>query len=205
MTAPIKWAQRSDSLFLTIAIADCKDETVNLTDDKLVFTGKSGGKEYAVDISFFKKCNGEKSTYKVNPRSIQMLVIKDEEEEDFWPRLLKDKVKEKNQVTIDWDKYVDQDEEDEAEKFDDSGMGGMGQGGPPGLEYIILYPLALAVWLLPQCSMAIVNGHVQWSRSMVTFNGHVQWSRSMVTFTVVLVVTDMLKERDNVQPHASTN
>jgi len=132
--APIKWAQRSDSLFLTIAIADCKEETVTLTDDKLVFVGKSGGKDYSVDIEFFKKCDGEKSTYKVNPRSIQMLIIKAEEEEDFWPRLLKDKVKEKNQISIDWDKYVDQDEEEDAEKFDDQGMGGMQQGGmPPGM------------------------------------------------------------------------
>lgn len=49
---------------------------------------------------------------------------------DFWPRLLKDKLLEKNQVAIDWDRYVDEDEEDEAGGFDMSNMaGGQGMGG----------------------------------------------------------------------------
>ena len=43
-----------------------------------------------------------------------------DEEEEFWPRLLEDKLLEKNQVKIDWDRYVDEDEEDEAGEFDTS-------------------------------------------------------------------------------------
>jgi hypothetical protein len=42
----------------------------------------------------------------------------DGEDEEFWPRLLKDKALEKNQVKVDWDRYVDEDEEDEG--FDTS-------------------------------------------------------------------------------------
>ena len=45
---------------------------------------------------------------------------KDKEEEEFWPRLLKDKALEKNQVKIDWDRYVDEDEEEEG--FDTSAV-----------------------------------------------------------------------------------
>jgi prostaglandin-E synthase len=136
-TAPIKWAQRSDNLYLTIAVPDVKDETITLTDNKLIFKGKSGEKVYEVDIEFYKPCVGEESTYKVMPRSIQMLIMKKkaegEEEEDFWPRLLKDKSKEKNQVNVDWDRYVDQDEEDEAGDFDASGLeGGQNMGGGNG-------------------------------------------------------------------------
>ncbi len=86
------------------------------------------------------------STYKVLPRSVQMHVMKvskkeegkdddDDEEEEFWPRLLQDKTLEKNQVKIDWDRYVDEDEEDEAGGFDTSALeGGMGMGGMPGME-----------------------------------------------------------------------
>lgn len=51
----------------------------------------------------------------------------DDEDEEFWPRLLKDKALEKNQVKIDWDRYVDEDEEEEG--FDTSNLdGGMGMG-----------------------------------------------------------------------------
>jgi hypothetical protein len=116
-----------------------KDETINLSDTTLTFKGKSGDKDYEVNIEFFKAVDAKDSTYKVLPRSIQMHVMKatskDDEDEEFWPRLLKDKALEKNQVKIDWDRYVDEDEEEEAGGFDTSALeGGMGMGGmPPGM------------------------------------------------------------------------
>jgi hypothetical protein len=59
----------------------------------------------------------------------------DEDDEKFWPSLLKDKLLEKNQVKIDWDRYVDEDEEEDAGGFDMSALeGGSGMGGmPPGM------------------------------------------------------------------------
>lgn len=78
------------------------------------------------------------------PNSVQMKLVKEDAEAEFWPRLTTDKVKEKTFVTIDWDKYVDEDEQDGAD-IDDSalaggmdmasmmgGMGGMGGGGMGG-------------------------------------------------------------------------
>ena len=38
--------------------------------------------------------------------------MKKEKEEDFWPRLLENKTLEKTNVKIDWDRYVDEDEEE---------------------------------------------------------------------------------------------
>eukprot|EP00590_Aulacoseira_subarctica_P002350 CAMPEP_0172422158 /NCGR_PEP_ID=MMETSP1064-20121228/8358_1 /TAXON_ID=202472 /ORGANISM="Aulacoseira subarctica , Strain CCAP 1002/5" /LENGTH=209 /DNA_ID=CAMNT_0013162905 /DNA_START=56 /DNA_END=685 /DNA_ORIENTATION=- len=136
-TAPIKWAQRSDSLYLTIALPDVTDETINLKDEELTFSGKSNGKQYERNIVFLKSVNAAESTYKVLPRSIQMHIMKnsDEENEEFWPRLLKDKSLEKNQVSIDWDRYVEEDE-DEGEGFDLSNLQGgqnFGAGGMPGM------------------------------------------------------------------------
>merc|ERR1711957_796934 len=130
----------------TIALADVTDETIDITDTELKFKGKSQSKDYEVNIKFFKTVDGKGSTYKVLKRNVQMQVMKakkeDEEEEDeeFWPRLLEDKLLEKNQVKIDWDRYVDEDEEEEG--FDTSnldggsrmgGMPGMGGGGMPGM------------------------------------------------------------------------
>lgn len=105
---------------------DVKNETISLTDTGLDFKGKSQDKDYSVNIEFYKPVDSEGSTYKVLPRSVQMHIMKkDKEEEEFWPRLLKDKALEKNQVKIDWDRYVDEDEEEEG--FDMSNLqGGMG-------------------------------------------------------------------------------
>ena len=120
------------------SLIDVKDETINLSDTTLTFKGKSGDKDYEVNIEFFKAVDAKDSTYKVLPRSIQMHVMKakpeEGEDEEFWPRLLKDKALEKNQVKIDWDRYVDEDEEEEAGGFDTSALeGGMGMGGMPGM------------------------------------------------------------------------
>jgi prostaglandin-E synthase len=137
-TAPIKWAQRSDSLYITIALADVKDETITITDTELKFKGKSESKDYEVDIKFFKPVDGKGSTYKVLKRSVQMHVMKakeegkeDDDDETFWPRLLEDKLLEKNQVKIDWDRYVDEDEEEDG--FDTSGLEGGNAMGMPGM------------------------------------------------------------------------
>lgn len=99
--------------------------------------GKSQDKEYEVDIEFLKEIDSDGSTYKVLPRSVQMHIMKkDKDDEEFWTRLLKDKALEKNQVKLDWDRYVDEDEEEEG--FDTSNLeGGQGMGGgggmPPGM------------------------------------------------------------------------
>ena len=94
---------------------------MDLADETLKFKGKSESKEYEVDIAFFKPVDAKGSTYNVLPRSVVMHVMKkDKEEDEFWPRLLKDKALEKNQVKIDWDRYVDEDEEEEG--FDTSAV-----------------------------------------------------------------------------------
>jgi hypothetical protein len=118
--------------------SDVKEETIDLSDKSLVFKGKSENKDYEVNIDFFEEVDAEGSTYNVLPRSVQMHVMKkDKDNEEFWPRLLKDKLLAKNQIKLDWDRYVDEDEEEEAGGFDMSqmqgGMGMGGQGGMPGM------------------------------------------------------------------------
>ena len=75
---------------------------------------------------------------KVLPQSVQMKLNKKEKEEKFWPRLTTDKVREKSFVSVDWDRYVDEDEQDG--DFDDANLQGgmdmsqmMGGGGMPGM------------------------------------------------------------------------
>ena len=50
--APIKWAQRKDSIYLTIALADVKNESIQLTANTLTFTGTSGDKQYQAKLDF---------------------------------------------------------------------------------------------------------------------------------------------------------
>ena len=95
LTPSCKYAQRTDSIYLTIELADVKvrdiyrgsaccppyhfmlqDEVVKLTADTLTFSGTSGGKLYGLDVKLFKPVNPDESTTKVLPRSIHMFIKK---------------------------------------------------------------------------------------------------------------------------------
>merc|ERR1719263_1986282 len=97
-----------------------------------------GGDTYSCELEFFKDVDAsEASTYKVLPSKVAFLIMKKEEEEEHWPRLLKDKKLEKTNVKIDWDKYVDEDEEEDAEAFDMSALeGGSSFSALHGLDAI---------------------------------------------------------------------
>ena len=76
----------------------------------------------------FKEIETEGSIWNVLPQSIQMKLNKKEASDEFWIRLLKDKHLEKTNVTIDWDRYVDED--DASGNFETSNLeGGNDFGG----------------------------------------------------------------------------
>ena len=150
-TAPVKWAQRDENIFLTIDLPDVEKDSakIDLSDDKLVFSGKSNGKDYVLDIEFVKEGGGidsssEESKYAIKPRNISFFLVK--KKEGFWPRLLEDRQLQKTNVKVDFDKWVDSDDEDEPQDFNTSGMEGMGgmmgggggmgggMGGMPGMD-----------------------------------------------------------------------
>jgi hypothetical protein len=97
-----------------------------------------------VELVLFKEIETNDSILKVLPSSVQMKLNKKDQDDEFWPRLLADKHLEKTNVKLDWDRYVDEDEETEGFDTKDldggynlGGMGGMpgmgGMGGMPGM------------------------------------------------------------------------
>ena len=120
--APIKWAQRSDRILLTVDIRDVRDVNVQFTDTSMKFRGFCENETYASELEFFNPIDPKASSYKVFHRSVQINIVKKQrsEEDDvektkeYWPRLLKDKQMESNkyELTSDWDHWIDQDEED---------------------------------------------------------------------------------------------
>ena len=79
-------------------------------------------KKYEVEAVLFAKIDKDASTFNVLQSNIVMKLMKEDKEAEFWPRLLSDKLKEKTNVKVDWDKYVDEDEADGAD-FDAEDMG----------------------------------------------------------------------------------
>jgi len=50
--APVKWAQRHDYVYLTISLADVKDEKIEMTSKSLTFTGTAANQKYTLDLEF---------------------------------------------------------------------------------------------------------------------------------------------------------
>ncbi|KAL8861134.1 MAG: hypothetical protein Q9178_002348 [Gyalolechia marmorata] len=139
-TPEVTWAQRSSSsdpeknyIYLTIAAPDVPKIGVDLKPTGLTFTGHSDTKKttYHVELEFFAEIDVENSKTHHTSRDVSFVLRKKELKEEYWPRLLKDS-KKMHFLKTDFDKWVDEDEQDGAPD-DMAGMGGMG-GGMPGME-----------------------------------------------------------------------
>ncbi|GMF40956.1 unnamed protein product [Phytophthora fragariaefolia] len=126
--APVKWAQRKEALYVTVDLPDVKDEKVSLDSKSLTFRGTSNGQLYEVKLELFKEVDVEHkdSIWAKTDRNLHFHIVKKNQDDEFWPRLLADKLLEKTNVKVDWSKFVDEDEDEEQEGFDMSALSGGG-------------------------------------------------------------------------------
>ncbi|KAL9626298.1 MAG: hypothetical protein Q9204_007418 [Flavoplaca sp. TL-2023a] len=141
-TPEVTWAQRSSSsdpeknyIYLTIAAPDVPKERleINLKPTSLTFTGHSESKKttYHVEMDFYAEIDVDNSKTHHTSRDVFFVLRKKELKEEYWPRLLKES-KKMHFLKTDFDKWVDEDEQDGAPDDAMAGMGGM--GGMPGME-----------------------------------------------------------------------
>ena len=130
------WAQTKEAVYVTVDVPDVTDEKISVDANVLKFSAKSGGKQYECTMELFEPINAEESKYEVRGRNVFFSLKRAESEEEkdevYWPRLLKDKNLQKRFVKCDWNKWVDEDEDEGANDVDTSGMQGMGGGGGGG-------------------------------------------------------------------------
>lgn len=140
-TPEVLWAQRSNAteaaknfIYLTINVPDVQPSKMKLQlkPQGLSFAGHSDSlkRTYQVDLEFYAEIDEKESKINHTAKSVEMVLRKKELKAEFWPRLLKDD-KKYHFLKTDFDKWVDEDEQDEAPEDDFGGMGGM--GGMPGM------------------------------------------------------------------------
>ncbi|KAG7696173.1 hypothetical protein KL930_003200 [Ogataea haglerorum] len=118
--------EEKNLLYLTINVADVEKPEITLTASELKFEGKSGDRHYKLDIEFFDEIDDKKSKYQITGSHIFFVLYKKKLNAEFWPRLTKSKVKQ-HYIKTDFDKWVDEDEQDE--KDDDDLQNSMGDLG----------------------------------------------------------------------------
>ncbi|KAM7507959.1 hypothetical protein LguiA_018412 [Lonicera macranthoides] len=110
----LKWAQRSDVLFMTIELPDAKDVKLKLEPEGKFFFSATSGPEnipYEIDIDLYDKVDVNESKSSIGLRNIVYLIKKAEPK--WWTRLIKQEGKPPLFLKVDWDKWADEDDKDE--------------------------------------------------------------------------------------------
>jgi hypothetical protein len=142
VTPEVLWAQRSSNVdpeknfvYLTINVPDVPTANIqlDLKPTGLSFTGRSDTlkKTYHVELEFFAEIDPAESKTNHSARDVELKLRKKELGEAYWPRLLKES-KKVHFLKTDFDKWVDEDEQNEAPE-DDFGANFGGPGGPGGM------------------------------------------------------------------------
>ncbi|KAL2068817.1 hypothetical protein VTL71DRAFT_15155 [Oculimacula yallundae] len=141
-TPEVLWAQRSSKtdeeknfIYLTITVPDVQKSNLKLDikSQSVTFSGHSDSlkRDYHVELELYGEIDESETKINHTAKNIALVLRKKELKEEFWPRLLKD-AKKVHFLKTDFDKWVDEDEQDEAPEDDlAAGMGGM--GGMPGM------------------------------------------------------------------------
>ncbi|XP_031384028.1 co-chaperone protein p23-2 isoform X2 [Punica granatum] len=107
----VLWAQRSDKVYLTIALPDAKDVSVKCEQRGFFsFSATSAqGESFDFSLELFGSILPEGCRTKTGLRNIISLIQK--EEKGWWKRLLKSEEKPAPYLKVDWNKWCDEDEE----------------------------------------------------------------------------------------------
>ena len=125
---PVKWAQHKKIVFLTLEAKNLSSEgrVISLTPEgHLHFEGtnKVTSCHYSLDLNLHDEVVVETTKWKVTDYCVQFSISKKNETAEFWPRLIKEKGK-VNNITIDWTRWVDEDEADSKKMdYDSEGFG----------------------------------------------------------------------------------
>ena len=92
----LKWAQRADFVLITVEQADTENVVIVISELKntLMFSATANGQKYAFEFELYEQVVKDESKWNTKGRNIIISVSKsDKDEEEWWPRLTKDKTK----------------------------------------------------------------------------------------------------------------
>lgn len=125
----VKWAERSDKLFITVELSNAKDVKVDFEAQKVTVSGTgqtatSEAHSVSATLNLLKTIVPEQGSYKVFGQYVQVLCIK--ADKGYWNKLVTEPSnKTKNWLSADWNLWKDEDEEKEDENVNFGGYGDM--------------------------------------------------------------------------------
>jgi len=145
-TPEVLWAQRSNSsdpaknvLYITLSVPDVPPSSAKLdiSPTSISFSGHSDTKkvDYHVELELYAEIDVENSKSHHTPRGVELVLRKKEMKAEYWPRLPKES-KKVHFLKTDFDKWVDEDDQEALADDDYGNFGGMGDdGGLGGIDF----------------------------------------------------------------------
>ncbi|KAL1969673.1 hypothetical protein VTN77DRAFT_8226 [Rasamsonia byssochlamydoides] len=141
ITPEVTWAQRSSDsdatrnfLYVSLNVPDVPKSSadLNITASTVSFTGTNmKGIKYHVSLELYAEIDPENSKVNHTARGVELVLRKKELKKEYWPRLLKE-TKKVHFLKTDFDKWVDEDEQDEVDDDYAANFGGFGDEGGLG-------------------------------------------------------------------------
>ncbi|KAG8485258.1 hypothetical protein CXB51_021335 [Gossypium anomalum] len=139
----VRWAERADKVYITVLLPDSKNAKVNLEPEGVFTLSANAGADnnlYELKLDLYDKVNVEESKISIGVRNI--VCVLEKAEKVWWKKLLRGEGKAPHYIKVDWDKWVDEDEDNDPGDIDLGGMdfssfgnmGGMDGGGMDEFE-----------------------------------------------------------------------
>jgi hypothetical protein len=130
----LSWYQIKDYIILSFEVYNSIEQKISIDNNNIFFNVLSNGNEYLMDFELLNEINKDDSNYIIDEKTVKMVLKK--KDENRWNTLTKDKSIYKNNIKINWNRWINDsdDEEDETtggnQQFDFQqmmqNMGGMG-------------------------------------------------------------------------------
>ncbi|KAL4383753.1 hypothetical protein GQ457_15G025310 [Hibiscus cannabinus] len=131
----VKWAERADKVCITVLLLDSKNAKVNLDPEGVfTFSANAGADNnlYELKLDLYDKVNVEESTISIGVRNI--VCVLEKVEKVWWKKLLRGDGKTPHYIKVDWDKWVDEDEDTGPGDIDLGGMDFSSFGNMGGMD-----------------------------------------------------------------------
>ena len=110
-TPTLLWSQTPESIDISIRLSNIENESVSCENNHFYFSCSSQSKDYWIEFDLDKEV--EKVSY--NKYDNRIAIVLEKADYEKWDFLTKVRGIYKNNIKIDWDKWVDSDAEEEAE------------------------------------------------------------------------------------------
>ncbi|KAL0418833.1 UNVERIFIED_CONTAM: putative protein OsI [Sesamum radiatum] len=108
----VKWAEREDKVYLTVLLPDAKNAKVNVDPEGTFTFSATAGTDnnlYELKLDLLEKVNVEECKINIGVRNI--FCVLEKAEKKWWEKLLRGNEKAPHYVKVDWDKWVDEDDD----------------------------------------------------------------------------------------------